>query len=46
MPSFVVDEGVKERAFEFAMFSSIGDMPTMSPALCDVFFCRINGDQE
>ncbi len=31
MPSFAVDEGVKEHAFEFATFSSIVDMPTMSP---------------
>lgn len=31
MPSFVVDEGVKEHAYEFAMFSSIVDMPTMAP---------------
>lgn len=31
MPSFAVDEGVKEHAFEFATFSSIADMPTMLP---------------
>jgi hypothetical protein len=30
MPSFVVDEGVKEHAFEFAIFSSMVDMPTMT----------------
>jgi hypothetical protein len=30
LPSFAVDEGIKEHAFEFAMFSSIVDMPTMS----------------
>lgn len=29
MPSFAVDEGIKEHAFEFATFSSIVDMPTM-----------------
>jgi hypothetical protein len=31
MPSFVVDEGVKEHAYEFATFSSMVDMQTMSP---------------
>ncbi len=31
MPSFAVDEGIKEHAFEFAPFSTIVDMPTMSP---------------
>ncbi len=31
LPSFVVDEGVKEHAYEFAMFSSIVDMPTKLP---------------
>lgn len=31
MPFFVVDEGVKEHAYEFAMFPSMVDMPTMSP---------------
>jgi len=31
MPSFAVDEGIKEHAFEFATFSSIVDMPTMLP---------------
>jgi hypothetical protein len=31
LPSFVVDEGVKEHAYEFAMFSSIVDMSTNSP---------------
>jgi len=31
LPSFTVDEGVKEHAFEFAIFSSIVDMPTMEP---------------
>jgi hypothetical protein len=30
MPSFAVDEGVKEHAFEFATFPSIVDMPTMA----------------
>jgi hypothetical protein len=30
LPFFAVDEGVKEHAFEFAVFSSIVDMPTMS----------------
>jgi hypothetical protein len=31
MPFFTVDEGVKEHAYEFAIFSSIVDMPTMLP---------------
>jgi hypothetical protein len=31
MPFFTVDEGVKEHAYEFAIFSSIVDMTTMSP---------------
>ena len=31
MPSFTVDEGIREHAFEFVGFSSIVDMPTMTP---------------
>jgi hypothetical protein len=31
MPSFAVDEGIKEHAFEFATYSSIVDMPSMAP---------------
>lgn len=31
LPSFVVDEGVKEHAYEYALYSTIVDMPTGDP---------------